>query len=175
MNEQQAIELLKKYSSDDGAFKKVLAHVQAVKKAALRIADRIPGTDKEFIATASILHDIGRFQFPPGSKNAIQHGIKGAEILRKEGFPKHALVAERHIGVGISRKDIREQNLPLPDKDFLPISKEEKIIAHADNLIFGDKEGTLQMVIDRFRMELGEEYAERVKRLAGEVEGWQRD
>ena len=174
MNEQQAIDLLKKYSSDEVAFKKVLSHVQAVQKAALRIAERIPDVDKEFIATASLLHDIGRFQFPPGSKDAIRHGIAGGEILRKEGFAKHALVAERHIGAGISKKDIIKQKLRLPHKEFMPRSKEEKLIAHADNLIFGDKEGTLQMAIDRFRTELGEEYAKRVKRLAKEVEGRQR-
>ncbi len=55
-------------------------------------------------------------------------------------------------------------------KDYLPVSKEEKIISHADNLIFGNKHGTLGMVIERFRKELGEEYVKRVKKLAKEVE-----
>jgi len=56
----------------------------------------------------------------------------GAEILKKEGLEKHALVCERHIGVGITLRDIKENNLPLPKRDMIPISIEEEIICLAD-------------------------------------------
>ena len=39
--------------------------------------------------------------------------IWGAEILRAEGFPQHALVCERHTGAGLSLEDIIAQQLPF--------------------------------------------------------------
>ena len=44
----------------------------------------------------------------------------------------HALVCERHVGVGLSKTDIENQRLPLPLRDMLPISIEEQIICFAD-------------------------------------------
>lgn len=164
MDEKEAIRLLKKYSKDDVQLKKVLDHSRAVQKAALRIGKEL-GADLEFISIGSLLHDIGRFFFNPGSKDSIRHGIKGAEILRKEGLERFADVAERHIGAGIKKKDIERQKLNLPAKDFVPVSLEEKIIAYADNLIFGTEERKIGDVIERFRKELGEEYARRVREL----------
>ena len=42
----------------------------------------------------------------------------GAEMLRKEGFPRHARVCERHTGAGVTREQIINQHLPLPEQDF---------------------------------------------------------
>lgn len=173
VSENHAISLLKKYASDETSFEKVLSHSKTVRKLASRIAKDIPNVDLKFIKIASLLHDIGRFKCPPG-KNSIQHGIVGAEILKKEGLAKYAKVAERHIGAGITKQDIKKQKLNLPLRDYVPKTKEEKIIAHADKLAFGDKIGTLSMAVERFRKELGEEYAERVKRLADEINSWKK-
>ncbi|MBW2999418.1 HDIG domain-containing protein [Candidatus Woesearchaeota archaeon] len=170
MDEKEAIELLKKYSPNDEVFEKVLSHSKKVQEIALRIAKQIPGVDVEFVKTASLLHDIGRFACPPHTKESIRHGVAGAEILRKEGLEKHALVAERHLGAGIPKEEIIKQKLDLPLKDFVPVSVEEKIICHADNLVFGDREGTMEEVIERYEAELGKEYGEKVKELADEVE-----
>jgi uncharacterized protein len=176
MDEKQAIELLKKYAPDEESFKKVLTHSKAVQRAALRIAEDIIANgrhvDINFIITASLLHDIGRFKCPPKTKESIKHGIYGAEILRKEGLDeKYALVCERHIGSGITKEDIKEQRLDLPKKDFMPESIEEKIINYADSLIFGNKEGTIEQVIERYRKEVGEKLVERTKKLHEEIEG----
>ena len=168
LTEKEAIALLKKYSNNEDSFKKVLNHVQAVRKVALRIANEVPNVDKDFISIACLLHDIGRFDC--WKKNVIKHGLRGAEMLRKEGLTEYALVAERHLGAGISKEDIREQGLSLPNKDFIPISKEEKIITHADNLIKGDKEISVKEAIERYREELGDKVAEKTRRLAKEVE-----
>jgi uncharacterized protein len=121
------------------------------------------------INIGSLLHDIGRFSCPPG-KEIIKHAYLGAEILRKEGLPDIAQIAERHIGAGITKEEIIKRNLPLPHKDFLPLTKEEKIISHVDNLTFGDKEGTFEMVVERFRKELGEKYVARFIRLKEDVD-----
>jgi uncharacterized protein len=169
--EEDAEKLLKKYSSSDEAYSKVLAHARAVKELALKIASPVKGIDMNFIATGSLLHDIGRFECPPGPKT-IFHGVKGSEILRKEHLPKHALVAERHIGSGITEDEARK--LGLPPRSYLPKSKEEKIICMADSLIFGDKPGTFEMVLERYKKEVGKALVKRTLRLYREIQRMQR-
>ncbi|MFH2027967.1 MAG: HD domain-containing protein [Nanoarchaeota archaeon] len=168
LTEKKAIELLKKYSKDKKSFDIVLAHSKTVQKTALEIAEDIPSIDTEYIMMGSLLHDIGRFDTWPN--NNEKHGIKGAEILRNENLPEFARLAERHLGAGISKEDILEQGLDLPLKDYLPITKEEKIITHADNLTEGAKRISLKETIARFEKELGKKAANKVKRLAEEVE-----
>lgn len=170
ISEEEAISLLKKYSNSEESFKRVLEHVKAVQRAAVRIAEKCKGIDMYKIKIGSLLHDIGRFSSGLG-KEKLKHGIIGAEILRKEGLEDIAPICERHIGAGISKEDIIMQELPLPARDFIPITKEEKIIAHADNLIFGSTEKGFDAVIERFRKELGEEYVKRVTKLKDDVEG----
>lgn len=94
--------------------------------------------DIDFLYEAAMLHDVGIFMCDApsidchGSHSYICHGMLGAELMRKEGFPQHALVCERHTGTGLTCCDIEKQNLPLPHKDFVPVSLEEKIICFAD-------------------------------------------
>lgn len=95
--------------------------------------------ERRFLYEAAMLHDIGVFRtYAPailctGSENYMRHGIIGAEILRTEGLPRHALVCERHIGVGLTADDILRQQLPLPHRDMLPVTIEEKLVCYADN------------------------------------------
>ena len=168
ITEKEAIELLKKYSTDERSFKIVLNHVKEVQRVALRIASKINGVDIELIRIGSLLHDIGRFAVK--GQDPTRHGMLGGEILRKEGLKEFASIAETHVGVGIKKEDIEKQGLDLPLRDFVPETKEEKIIAHADNLVFGDKEVKFEMVLDKYRKELGEEYVERLKRFKKEIE-----
>ena len=175
MDEKQAIELLKKYAPDEERFKKVLEHSKAVQKVALRIAEEIVANghhvDIKFLIGACLLHDIGRFKTGKDGENIIQHGIIGAEILRKEGVDeRYALVCERHIGSGIDKEDIEEQKLDLPLNDYIPESIEEKIVCYTDSLIFGNKEGTIEQVIERYRKEVGEKLVEKTKKLHEEIE-----
>ncbi len=170
ITEQQAIELLKKYSNSKESFEKVLAHSKAVEKAAVKIASKQKNVDMYLVKIGSLLHDIGRFSDLSG-KAKVRHGLIGAEILRKEGLPDIALIAERHVGAGISKEDIIEQGLPLPHRDFMPISKEEKIVAHADNLIFDAREGTFDEVIERYKKELGEKSIPKFVKLKEYAEG----
>lgn len=143
------ISLLEKYYEENrGGFEIVLEHSSMVAGKALAIARGLsePGIDLGFLEEAALLHDIGvsRTSSPRlGCKGAmpyICHGILGREILESEGFPFHALVCERHIGVGIGVKDIVQQRLPLPKRDMTPISIEEKIICFAD-LFYSKKPG----------------------------------
>ena len=129
----------------------VYRHSQMVADKALALArgSRSRGLDLEFIVQAALLHDIGvsRVYAPMlhcfGKAPYICHGIIGREIMEAEGFPRHALVCERHIGVGLSLEDIAAQRLPLPDREMSPVTTAERIVALAD-LFFSKKGGDLE-------------------------------
>ena len=154
----QPVDLINKYyATHDKAKSILLAHSHLVAKLASRVAERVEQSepvDKDFVVQAALLHDIGMlFTDVPelgchGDRPYIAHGIIGAEILRKEGLPRHALVCERHIGVGLSIKDIKNQKLPLPLRDMQPQTIEEKIVAYADLFYSKTRQGmrTAEMI-----------------------------
>jgi uncharacterized protein len=118
----------------------LVKHSEQVKNKALEIASKHPelNLDIQFVAEAAMLHDIGIFKCNAprihchGSHEYIEHGYLGADILREEGFPRHALVSERHTGVGLSQEMILKNKLPLPHRDMLPVTMEEKLVCYAD-------------------------------------------
>lgn len=135
------IELIDKYYADSPELRHVLVtHSEQVRDRALRIIDAHPDweVDREFVAEAAMLHDIGIIYcnapkiFCIGSHHYIEHGYLGAELLRGEGLPRHALVAERHTGSGITMEQVIREDLPIPVQDYLPVSLEERIICYAD-------------------------------------------
>jgi uncharacterized protein len=133
------IELLGKYFTGD-TLAILIGHSRAVADLALSVCHRLglPEDDCRFVEGAALLHDIGvcRIHAPKlgllGKHPYITHGILGREILEKENLPQHALVCERHIGVGITVDDIVSQNLPLPHREMVPLSLNEQIICFAD-------------------------------------------
>lgn len=119
----------------------IVEHSRCVADKALKIARGCTfaaSLDTTFIEEAAMLHDIGvsltdaPFLHCHGTAPYICHGVLGREILEKAGLPRHALVCERHIGVGLTVEDIIAQGMPLPHREMLPLSNEEKIIACAD-------------------------------------------
>ncbi len=132
--------LAKYYPPETRAHAILHRHGRQVAAKALAVAGRpnIPAVNLRFLEEAAYLHDIGVcFTAAPeigchGKYPYLLHGIKGREILEREGLPHHALVCERHIGVGLTTEDIRRQQLPLPERDMVPLSVEEQIIAYAD-------------------------------------------
>lgn len=128
----------------------VLAHSRHVAAKALAVARRLrdPLLDLRFIEEAALLHDIGVCRTNStgigctGEAPYILHGIIGREILETEGLPRHALVCERHIGVGLTVEDIERQSLPLPRRDMVPLTREERIVCFAD-LFFSKKPRSL--------------------------------
>lgn len=129
----------KYYKNDRELLATVLKHSEMVAGKALACAE-IKGLDidREFVYTAALLHDIGvvKCHAPKilcyGSKPYICHGVEGARILRDAGLPRHALVCERHTGSGLPAEYIKKEKMPLPIKDMLPLSVEEKLICYAD-------------------------------------------
>ncbi len=62
--------------------------------------------------------------------------------IKAEGLLKHARIAKNHIGVGISKEEIINRGLPLPQEDIFPEILEEKIISYAD-LFYSKSRGRL--------------------------------
>lgn len=151
--------IINKYYPEDNELRHILlVHSRAVADKALAIADRHPelSLDRQFIEEAAMLHDIGivRCNAPGiqcfGTEPYICHGRIGADMLRAEGFPRHARVCERHTGAGITRSQIIVQKLPLPQQDFLPETMEEKVICYADKFFSKshlDEEKTIEQAI----------------------------
>ena len=134
-------ELIDKYYGKNPELKHILlTHSEQVRDRALAIIDLHPEwmVDRLFVEQAAMLHDIGIFLcnapkiYCTGAHAYIEHGFLGAELLRNEGLPLHALVAERHTGTGISLDQVLREELPIPAQDYLPVSLEEKIICYAD-------------------------------------------
>lgn len=117
-----------------------MSHVTDVTNKALSIAQKHPelAVDTRFIEEAGMLHDIGIFLTDAphiackGTYPYICHGYLGRELLISEGYPKHALVCERHTGTGLSLETIIKRKLPIPHRDMQPQSLEEKVICFAD-------------------------------------------
>lgn len=133
--------LIDKFYPEDNELKHILlVHSRSVADKALALAQKHPelNLDLAFISEAAVLHDIGIFQTDApdiqcfGTYPYICHGYLGADLVRKEGFPRHALVCERHTGAGLSLQNILDRGLPLPHRDMLPVSMEEQIICFAD-------------------------------------------
>lgn len=129
------------YPPGDPARETLFTHSRAVAAKALAIGQRLSEfeeVDLPFIEEGALLHDIGiRYVHAPaigcfGDLPYLAHGYKGRELLENEGWPRHALVCERHIGVGLSAAEIIRQKLPLPVREMIPESLEEKIITYAD-------------------------------------------
>lgn len=89
--------------------------------------------DLNLIEIGSILHDIGR-----SKSNKINHAIIGVQILKKYNIDYKILnIIKKHIGCGIDENEAIKYDLPLDN--YIPLTDEEKIVAHSDNLINGIK------------------------------------
>ena len=156
------VEILKHLNCPDH----LINHSKAVCEKALKLSSNFD-VDIELVKTGALLHDIGR-----SKTNGIDHAVVGAEILKSMGFPDSiANIALRHIGAGIPKEEA--MLLGLPTKDYIPLTLEEKIVAHADNLIHWDKEVDLDFVIKKWKERLGENHPSipRIIKLHHEIIG----
>ncbi len=127
-----------------------MLHAQQVADKAIKTALECKlNINLEEVKVAAMLHDIGIcFTNAPsiecqGIEPYIKHGVIGAEILRREGYPEiYARVAERHTGAGITIEDIDTQSLPLPRQNYCPETILERLVCYADK--FFSKSGTMQ-------------------------------
>lgn len=130
----------KYYDNSSKLYTILYVHSLSVADKAMEIAKCHPEMeiDLDFLYEAALLHDIGIIKTDApeigclGTYPYICHGYLGAEMLIREGWEKHALVCERHTGSGITRASILENQMPLPVRDMLPVSIEEKLVCFAD-------------------------------------------
>lgn len=137
------------YADNPDLINIIRIHSQSVARKALECAGKHNlDIDLNFVEEAALLHDIGigHCNAPSiscfGHMPYICHGIEGRKMLDDLGMPRHALVCERHTGAGLTVADIIAQDLPLPHRDMLPVSLEEKLICYADK--FFSKSGRLE-------------------------------
>ena len=130
----------KYYTPGTQLYEILIRHSEAVRDKALAIAAAHPemNIDTQFIAEAAMIHDIGIVRCDAagiccfGTHQYMEHGILGAEMMRAEGLERHALVCEHHTGAGLTAADIIANQWPLPHRDMLPTTIEERLICYAD-------------------------------------------
>ena len=136
----------------------LLQHSRQVRDKALQILESSTAQalklDAALVADGAMLHDIGigRCHAPSilcvGTEPYLAHGIIGAQMLREYAarhqldLEPYARICERHTGTGLTAQEIRAENLPLPEQDFLPETNEEKLICLADK--YFSKSGDLR-------------------------------
>ncbi|MCG2827671.1 TIGR00295 family protein [Methanothermobacter sp. K4] len=142
----------------------VMEHSLAVRKKALELAENLP-VNIELVEEGALLHDIGRCR-----TSGVEHAVEGARILRELGYPVEVIrIVERHVGAGIPGDEA--DALGLPPGNYMPETLEEKIVAHADNLINGSDEVDIDFVIKKWSDRLGKNHPsiDRLRKLHEEL------
>jgi uncharacterized protein len=165
ISREAALNILK----DSGCNDKVIDHCIAVSDLAMEIAAKIKSqgkkVDLELVEIGGLLHDLGRAQ-----SHEIDHAVLGVELARSCGLgPELQEIIKRHIGAGITREEARKMD--LPDDDYIPVTIEQKIVAHADNLLIGTKRISMEKRIHKLQKKgAGRDRIDRVKNLADELD-----
>ncbi len=131
----------KYYHKGTDLYNILINHSRIVTQKSIEIGETLSelNPDIKFIEKAAMLHDIGIYLTKANSIGCkgeyayICHGYLGRELLDHIGLPsKYGLVCERHTGAGITKENIILNKLPLPHRDMVPKTLEEKIICVAD-------------------------------------------
>lgn len=133
-------ELHKKQAPSKEALDSVMTHCHIVRRIARQIAEdyREAAVDVALVEIGALLHDIGVYRLYKGNKideslGYITHGLRGYELLKEEGLDEAICrFALLHTGVGITAEDVQMQHLPLPIRDYVAETVEEKIVMYAD-------------------------------------------
>ncbi|WII07963.1 HDIG domain-containing protein [Methanomassiliicoccales archaeon LGM-RCC1] len=114
---------------DSGCKKRVIIHCCTVRAVADEISSRITSANKDLVTAGALLHDIGR-----AKDHTIFHAYIGSQMVEEYGLPKELVdIVRKHTGAGLDDEDVEEMG--LPPGDYMPRTIEEKIVAHADNLV----------------------------------------
>lgn len=133
-------QLHRKYAPTDAVFELVFTHCTIVCEIAGQLIARNKlNVQADVVRVGCLLHDIGVYTFfnDKGIERTdvpyITHGIRGEDILRREGFPELIWrFASHHTGVGLTKEDIISQKLPLPFRDYVAATAEERLVMYAD-------------------------------------------
>lgn len=144
----------------------IIDHCKTVYERSKDITCHYDNVDLDLIKCGAMLHDVGRVV-----TNDIRHAYIGADLLREINIDERICkITERHIGAGITAKEAEKLN--LPPRNYMPETLEEKIVAHADNLVHGVTKVDLNFVIDKWRNKnMNEESIEQLIKLHEELLG----
>jgi uncharacterized protein len=164
-----AIDLLKELKIPHS----VRRHSEKVAEKAIEIANKITKVkvDKNLIEIGALLHDIGRTK-----THGFNHALIGGKILRERGFSdKLAKICETHILGGLDIEDAKR--FGLPEKNYLPVSLEEKIICLADKHMAGTREVTIKERFNRWFQKYGRSQIllksrERIRKIQKEIQSY---
>ena len=93
--------------------------------------------DIRLLWSAALLHDVGR----QATQDPVRHGVAGYHLLTATGHAKEARVCASHVLFGLRAAEA--VRFGLPDRDFIPESVEEKLVALVDLLIEFDQPTSL--------------------------------
>ncbi|MEV5705862.1 HD domain-containing protein [Actinoallomurus sp. NPDC052274] len=131
--------LHERHAPTEAAFALVYTHCEIVCGIAEQLlADGPPDVDADLVRAGALLHDIGVYRLYDAAGRIdeagyIRHGILGHELLSDEGLPEALCrFCSCHTGMGITREDVRRQELPLPVADYVAESREEEFVMYAD-------------------------------------------
>ena len=99
----------------------------------------------EYVRTASLLHDIGRFK----THDPILHGVEGYKLLVELGHADEAFICASHILYGLTSSEAEQYG--LPKRDYIPVSFEERVIPLVDFLIEHDRPVSLRRRFEDLR------------------------
>ncbi|MBI5846083.1 MAG: HD domain-containing protein [Deltaproteobacteria bacterium] len=128
------------YDKGSKSYRVLVEHSRQVADLAVNIAVRLQLSEssRTFIYEAAMLHDVGIIGTDApklgcfGDDPYIRHGVIGRAMLEGMGLDAHALVCERHVGLGITASEIALRKLPLPWREMAPLSLAEEIVCYAD-------------------------------------------
>ncbi len=146
-----------------GCRHRVVVHCCTVRAVADVMLARIPSADADLAVAGALLHDIGR-----SVDHSIAHAYRGAEMLAELDLdPRLTEIVRRHTGAGLDDRDVEEMG--LPPGDYIPRTIEEKIVAHADNMVSDNRVITHRRAVDRLRDRGADRGADRIEALHREL------
>ena len=158
-NDQECVQ----YLLDEGCKMRVIVHCCTVRAVAEEIASRIDFVDRDLVVAGALLHDIGR-----AVDHSIMHAYIGSGMVSNLGLPKELVdIVRKHTGAGLDEVDVVE--LGLPPADYMPRTLEEKIVAHADNLVSDNRVVTHEHSVNKLMAKGAFRGAERIELLHMEL------
>ena len=154
------------YLWDAGCSKRVVVHCATVRAVADAIAKGIPSADPDLVTAGALLHDIGRSR-----DHSIMHAYIGSVIVRDLGLPQELVdIVRKHTGAGLDQQDVEE--MQLPPGDYMPSTIEEKIVAHADNMVSDNRVVEHTYSVEKLRRKGAERGARRIEDLHRELSAY---